>query len=641
MLTWKFNPILVGLYGYASIMSKSVFLSLVFFLLFIIYSVGIAREPEKEKSILILFSLGSSTPAYANILDGLRRELTRKLGDSFDPHMEYLETEHYPKGKYPKEKFEVYNQKYKDIELDLLICVGTDIITTIKNNADSHLLSLPAISIDYDFSSYGIFSDIALNRQTALIGLKVDIDSTVSQALNLFPETSTIYIVCGVSKLDSLFLSISKKVVSKMKGQRKIVFLTDVSMDEVLGKVSRLPENSLVVVSSFSTDERLIPYYNPESVSLISKVSNAPVFAYTDMGFGEGAVGGYIISFYKVGLFAGETALKILQGVNPNTIQATEKDYYELVFDERILKRWKLENSDRIPGESRILYRELTFFGKYKWIISGGIFILILQALLIVKLVRTIRKQKLLAMRLVDTENKYMDLFHEDRILRLGQLTASLTHELNQPLTAILSTSQAGIRFMDSKQPDPALIKELFLNISEDDKRAASILSSVRSMMKLEKREKERVNLNALILEIADLYRSKTIEINFTMNVQLPDIPVYIIADPIQIQQVILNLMSNASQAIEDAPDKNALITITEIIQDEYVQVSVLDYGRGIDASVMDRLFNPFISTRKDGLGIGLAICRSIIEDHQGKIWAENMPEGGANFSFKLKVNHG
>jgi signal transduction histidine kinase len=622
-------------------MYKSVFPSLVFFFLFLNNSLGIAKDPEKEKSILILFSLSSSTPAYAFILDGLRQELTRKLGDSFDLHMEYLETEHYQKGKYPKERFDGYNQKYKDIDLDLLICVGTDIIPTIKKNADYHLLHLPAISIDYDFSTYGIFSDIALNHQTALIGLKVDIDGTMTQALNLFPETSSIYIVCGVSKLDSLFLSVSKKVASKMKSQRKIVFLTDVSMDEVLVKVRQLPKNSIVFVSSFNTDNRMVPYYNHESVSLISKVSNAPVFAYTDMGFGEGAMGGYIISFYKVGRFAGETALKILRGINPNSIKANPKDYYELVFDERILRRWNLENSDRIPGRSRIIYRELTFFGKYKWLIIGGIFIIILQTMLIIKLVKTIRKQKLLVLRLADTENRYTELFREDRILRIGQLTASLTHELNQPLTAILSTSQAGIRFIDSRQFDPVLMKEMFLNIAEDDKRAASILGSVRSMMKLEKREKEKVNLNTLIREIADLYRSKTIEMNFAINIQLPDIPVYVLADPIQIQQVILNLLSNASQAIEKTPGKSSVIAIFETIQDEYVQVSFRDYGRGIDASVMDRLFDPFITTRKDGLGIGLAICRSIIEDHQGKIWAENMPEGGANFSFKLKVSHG
>jgi len=114
--------------------------------------------------------------------------------------------------------------------------------------------------------------------------------------------------------------------------------------------------------------------------------------------------------------------------------------------------------------------------------------------------------------------------------------------------------------------------------------------------------------------------------------------PVFIKADPIQIQQVIHNLMSNALQAMGEVISDNKKITITEIKAGDEVVVSVRDYGHGIDERITPKIFIPFVTTKKEGLGIGLAISRSIIDDHRGRIWAENKPDGGAEFSFSLKI---
>jgi two-component system sensor kinase FixL len=294
--------------------------------------------------------------------------------------------------------------------------------------------------------------------------------------------------------------------------------------------------------------------------------------------------------------------------------------------------------SDLIPEGSTILFEENIFFKKYWLIISMAIIFLLLQSLLIFNFIRLYRKQKLVTRRLMDAENKFRDLVREDRILRIGQLTASLSHELNQPLTAILSTAQAGIRFIDSDKSDPALMKELFQNIVEDDKRTARILSSIRGMLKLEKREKERVNLNDLVGEVINIYQGDSILKNITFEVVLPDQPVFILADRIQIQQVILNFILNAIQSIEKTDPSDRRVVVTANPADANVVVSVRDYGGGIDGQVLEKLFKPFVTTKKEGTGIGLAISRSIIDDHKGKIWAENMPDSGAVFAFSLKT---
>jgi signal transduction histidine kinase len=356
------------------------------------------------------------------------------------------------------------------------------------------------------------------------------------------------------------------------------------------------------------------------------------------MGLGDGSVGGYILSFKKIGLKSGDAAVKILKGADPKSIKIIKEDSHEYLLDWRELKRWEIADSEQIPNAGTILFRETSFFEKYKLAIISALVFLILQTLFIVNLILMNRRQRKMTIRLKEAENKYRELIHEDRILRIGQLTGTLAHELNQPLTAILSTAQAGIRFIESNNAEPGLLKEIFQNIVEDDKRTAAILSSIRGMMKMEKREKEKVDLNSLVEELIAIYRSEAIEHKVRMDVRLLNEHVYVLCDRIQLQQVIMNFILNARQAMDKINTEKKTITITEHIQQGDVIISVRDNGEGIDESLKANIFKPFVTSKKEGFGVGLAISRSIIEDHHGKIWAENLPDGGAEFSFSLKI---
>ena len=205
-------------------------------------------------------------------------------------------------------------------------------------------------------------------------------------------------------------------------------------------------------------------------------------------------------------------------------------------------------------------------------------------------------------------------------------------------MNSILSTAQAGIRFIESNNMDPGLMKEIFQNIVEDDKRTAAILGSIRGMLKLEKREKELVDLNAVVGELINIFRSEATINNIHLNINLLNEAVWVFADHIQIQQVLLNFLLNASQSLNRSKVETKTITIVEFIQDENVGISVRDNGPGIDETIKPNLFNPFITSKNEGFGIGLAVSRTIIDDHHGIIQAENLPEGGADFSFMLKV---
>jgi len=602
------------------------------------FSTGNAQQTEETKTILILCALSPAQPAYRLILGGIRQKLTEQFGDRYSLHTEYLEIESYPKDDYPKERFDIYNEKYRNIKLDLLICVGRNAIGPIRQYAEIYLLNLPTISIDFDFSDFGFKSDLKLNEQTAVVGMRLNFDRSISTALSLFPETTSVFFVGGTAPFDKFLMSLAKEASQIIDKSKEIIFISDKSMDKILQQVHSLPVNSLIFVPSFNTDLKLVTYHNPEAIRLISMAANVPVFAYSDMGFGDGAVGGYILSFEKIGLLSGVFAIKILQGADPNSLSVTEQDYYDYIFDWRELKRWNLENSDLIPAESTILYEEISYFDKYKWI--GGVVLLfiVLQTLLIANLIRLNRNQKVMTQQIIESESKYRNFLHQDRILRMGQITASLSHELNQPLTAILSNAQAGIRFIDSNESNPELLKNILQKIVSNDKRTASILSSIRGMLKLESKEKEKVNLNSLIKKVVSVYRSEAKKLNIKISVSLPDTITYVLADHTQIEQVILNFIFNASQAMEKTDPLKKLITIRQFINEGSVTVSVRDNGKGIDEAIKEEIFKPFITSKKEGMGIGLSICQSIIEEHRGKIWAENLPEGGAEFSFSLEI---
>jgi signal transduction histidine kinase len=181
-------------------------------------------------------------------------------------------------------------------------------------------------------------------------------------------------------------------------------------------------------------------------------------------------------------------------------------------------------------------------------------------------------------------------------------------------------------------------MEELLLKIIKEDKRAGSLISSVRSLMKLEVRDKEKVDLNANIQDTVSLFEPEAIQKHTKLILLLLKNPVYVFGDKIQLQQVLLNLLYNAAHVLDNVVSENRSIQIAQRIEKGSVIVTVRDSGPGINDEIIKNIFNPFVTSRASGLGIGLALCRTIIINHNGEIWAENIPGGGAEFSFKLKL---
>jgi two-component system sensor kinase FixL len=238
-----------------------------------------------------------------------------------------------------------------------------------------------------------------------------------------------------------------------------------------------------------------------------------------------------------------------------------------------------------------------------------------------------------------EASNARRELLRLERLSRMGELTASLAHELNQPLTAILSNAQAGLRFLQAENPDLNELGEILRDISNDDKRAGSVIRSLRGMMKQEEREREPLSINDILSEVVSLFHSEAVLRNVSINMEFTESLPTLLADKIQLEQVVLNLMMNATEAMDhEAPERRKLFLKTHPTDHGAIQVAVRDWGPGIEEEKLDRVFQPFFTTKGAGLGMGLSISRSIIEAHGGRLWAENNRDKGATFFFEIPV---
>ena len=234
------------------------------------------------------------------------------------------------------------------------------------------------------------------------------------------------------------------------------------------------------------------------------------------------------------------------------------------------------------------------------------------------------------------------ELAHIDRIVTISALTSALAHEINQPLAAMRSYAQAALRFMDKDQPEYDSVRKALQGIVADNKRAAAVVNRLRDLVKKGKAHREMLDINSIINDVVGLINSEIVLRNASITLDLHPIVPVVHGDSIQIQQVLLNLLTNALDALDNQPFEARTITIsTRPENSNGTIISISDSGGGIPADKIQAIFAPFHTTKPKGVGLGLAICKSIIEAHGGKIWAANNPEGGATFYLSLPSGGG
>ncbi len=241
--------------------------------------------------------------------------------------------------------------------------------------------------------------------------------------------------------------------------------------------------------------------------------------------------------------------------------------------------------------------------------------------------------------RTAELHKAQTELAHAARVTTLGELTASIAHEVNQPLAAITANAQACLRFLDREKPDVGEARDALRHIVMDGNRASDVIGRVRQLANKTDIQKAPLDINDVIEDVLLVFRHEAHSHGVSLQRNLASELPQVLGDRVQLQQVIMNLLMNGIQATSQVAGRPHELRIrSQQHQPGEILVAVVDSGAGIEPGHVDKLFNAFFTTKPNGMGIGLSICRSIVEQHGGRIWATRNPEAGSTFQFTLRA---
>jgi signal transduction histidine kinase len=231
-----------------------------------------------------------------------------------------------------------------------------------------------------------------------------------------------------------------------------------------------------------------------------------------------------------------------------------------------------------------------------------------------------------------------LEIAHASRVSMIGHLASALAHEINQPLGAILRNAEAAELFMQNESPDLDEIRAILADIRKEAQRAGTVIDRIRSQLRHQEIEMRSLDVAELVYDIVALTRTDARVRHVTLEIDVPAALPSVCGDRVQIQQVLLNLIRNGMDALDGLPDGQRCVTVRATREGaDVIEISVSDTGHGIPSDKVEKIFEPFFTTKTQGMGIGLAISRTIIETHGGRLWAENNEGRGATFRFTLK----
>lgn len=241
----------------------------------------------------------------------------------------------------------------------------------------------------------------------------------------------------------------------------------------------------------------------------------------------------------------------------------------------------------------------------------------------------------------LEVEQKRKEVARLSRVAVLGELSGALAHELNQPLTSILSNAQAAQRFLQHEQVDLDELRAILQDIVDEDKRAGDVIKRLRQLFKQDAATQpgpiqQNVDVNALVMDAFSILRNDLINQGVTVKLALTVEPIVIDVDHVQLKQILINLIVNACDAMQSLAPGDRVVTLRTGLQGNDALFSVIDQGQGIPPDALEQIFDPFYSTKPRGMGLGLSICRSIIHAINGRLWAENNVDRGASLHFTV-----
>jgi signal transduction histidine kinase len=518
--------------------------------------------------------------------------------------------------------------KYAGRKLDVAVAVLGPSLDFLLDYGAEIFPGTPIVFCGVDRREFG---DRPLPPGVRGVLVKREFAPTLEIALRIHPDTTRAVVVAGESEFDRRLLDQAKREFRAYEGRVAFTYLTARPLQDILAELAHLPPHAIVLYTTFFQDSTGAAFVTHDVAQRVAEAANAPVYGFVDQYLGRGIVGGSLYSFSAHGAETAKLVLRILANAVPLEPRLLEPPANKALFDWRQMTRWGISASS-LPAGSEIRFRDPTVWDQYGAEIGAILLAFLLQAALISWLLYEHRRRNLAEIR---SRESIAELTYMNRRAGAGELSASIAHEVNQPLTAISVTASAALKWLRRETPDLREAEDALEDIVEAAQRAGEIVKSVRAMYRKET-QVGLVDLNEIAATVLELARIELQRSEIAVQAQFGQLPA-VTGDAIQLRQVILNLIMNAIEAMRSATSRVLRIK-TEATGSSAVRLSIEDTGAGIDPSEIDRIFKPMFTTKAGGIGMGLSICQTIIENHDGRIRAEARPGGGATFQFELPI---
>jgi signal transduction histidine kinase len=545
-------------------------------------------------------------------------------------HLERLEYSHSKSSEHDNNLYSFMKEKYRSRQIGVIVANGFDALQFAIRLGTELNPAIPIVFLNVDDSAVA-----RLNLPPNVTGTTIrrTIRDALVTAKAFIPGLKRIAIV-GDPLEDQSYRRHYKNELSAIDRVVELVDLTGLPMSELRQRVAALPKDAAIFYTRLTLGPGDVRYDPNEALELVFEVANRPIIIDQETRFGHGGTGGFIIEPAPIGEATARIVLRLLNGESASSIPVRSGEFVKPVFDWHELRRWNVPEA-RLPSGSEIRFRQASVWEQYSLQILAICAALLVQAALIGWLVYEIGRRQRAE---IQSRSAMAELTYMNRRAAAGQLSASIAHEVNQPLAGIAIRASATLHLLAAETLDVDRIRAALTQIESASHRAGEIINSVRAMFKKDAPKRAPTDINRIILTVLSIVRVELhkygVELQTRLNDHLPNVN----GDKVQLQQVVLNLVMNGIEAMQSVPHR-VLKVHTDQTEPGMMRVSIEDTGTGIDPSNLDRIFKPLFTTKGTGMGMGLAICQSIIESHGGRIWVSQAINRGSIFQFELPNN--
>ncbi len=594
-------------------------------------TIASAAEPRR---VLIIHAFGHAYSPWSDMAASFRSQLIKNTKAPIDLYEVSLDTARVQNKQDETPFVEYIHALLGDRKLDLIVPIGAPSAFFMQRNRQRLFPATPMLIVGADRRR---IPDYSLTENDATVLLDLDLPAYLANILRIRPETTEVAVVVGNSPVERYWTSELRRDFEPLADRVKIEWFNDLTFDEMLKRAAAMPPTASIFWFLLSEDAAGIPYSQDSALEAMRQIASVPIFGMGDFEMGRGIVGGPLMQIRQLGAEGAAVALRILKGEKPSTIKTADVVFGSPMFDWRELRHWNISER-RLPPDSIVQFREPGVWQQYRWQIMALLMVLLAQAAVIAGLVAERRRRRIAE---AQERKRLMEVIHLNRSAMAGALSASIAHELGQPLGAIQSNAEAAVIYLKQSPPNLAKIVTILTSIMHDNDRASNIITHLRRLLKKKDEvEAQEVDLNDIISKTMEIVAAEALRNGVDLTTYEPNGAFPIRADPVQLQQVLINLSMNAIDAMCNCDLGKRKISVKAApVNGSLVEVSIADTGAGIPPDKLSNVFDAFYSTKNHGTGLGLSISRTIVENFGGRIWAENRLEGGALFRFTLPLS--